>query len=212
MRGRLFGGAGETRMTCVTLQTIYVTRGPSYQVREQCMRDKKSIDCVRATIHQTGSSVTTPLKDAGQTNYSIVIGRTQTMHYAFLSTLAFDKQLFIAVQTLLRFNITVAQLLRPSGLSSCRPYGLELFPGFYPGPGDQYRLFQTSLKRICSLDASASSAVGVQDDNALYKSIYVLTLVLSRACHSWQWVSLRSMGFVIHWLRVINDVSTFFSR
>jgi len=32
------------------------------------------------------------------------------------------------------------------GLFSRRPYGLGLSPGFHPGPGDQYRLFQTRIK------------------------------------------------------------------
>ena len=36
-----------------------------------------------------------------------------------------------------------AQHLRPSGLFSCWPYSLELFPGLHPGPDHQCRLFQT---------------------------------------------------------------------
>ena len=34
-----------------------------------------------------------------------------------------------------------AQHLRPSGVLSCRPDGLELTPGFYPGSNEQRRLF-----------------------------------------------------------------------
>ena len=34
-----------------------------------------------------------------------------------------------------------AQHLRPSGVLSCRPDGLELNPGFYPGSNEQHRLF-----------------------------------------------------------------------
>jgi len=37
-----------------------------------------------------------------------------------------------------------AQRLRSPGHSSCWPQSLELFPGFYPGPNHQYRLFQMS--------------------------------------------------------------------
>ena len=35
----------------------------------------------------------------------------------------------------------VAQHLRPSGVFSCWPDGLELTPGFYPGSNEQHRLF-----------------------------------------------------------------------
>jgi len=34
-----------------------------------------------------------------------------------------------------------AQHLRPSRVLSCWPNGLELTPGFYPGPNEQHRLF-----------------------------------------------------------------------
>jgi len=36
-----------------------------------------------------------------------------------------------------------AQYLWSPGLFSCQPHGLELSPGFYPGPDHQCRLFQT---------------------------------------------------------------------
>ena len=35
----------------------------------------------------------------------------------------------------------LAQHLRPSGVLSCWPDGLELTPGFYPGSNEQHRLF-----------------------------------------------------------------------
>jgi len=35
-----------------------------------------------------------------------------------------------------------AQHLRPSGVLSCWPDGLELSPGFYPGSNEQHRLFR----------------------------------------------------------------------
>jgi len=40
-----------------------------------------------------------------------------------------------------------------SGFLSCRPYGLGLSPGFYPEPGDQYRLFQACIRNVfvCSI-------------------------------------------------------------
>ena len=37
-----------------------------------------------------------------------------------------------------------AQHLRPSGVLSCWPDGLELTPGFYPGSNEQHRLFWAS--------------------------------------------------------------------
>ena len=35
----------------------------------------------------------------------------------------------------------LAQHFRPSGVLSCRPNGLGLTPGFYPGSNEQHRLF-----------------------------------------------------------------------
>ena len=63
-----------------------------------------------------------------------------------------------------------AQHLRPSGVLSCWPDGLELTPGFYQGSIEQHGVLKY-LKRICSRVTSASSALVVLDDYALYKSI-----------------------------------------
>ena len=38
-------------------------------------------------------------------------------------------------------SICLARHLRPSGVLSCRPDGLELTPGFYPRSNQQHRLF-----------------------------------------------------------------------
>ena len=48
------------------------------------------------------------------------------------------------------------------GLFSRWPHGLELSPGFYPGPDDQCRLFETFL----FARYSASSALRVLDDTS----------------------------------------------
>ena len=59
------------------------------------------------------------------------------------------------------------------------PYSRERSLIFYLGPGSQYRLFQTCIKnRMCSLDTNTSSTLGVLNDNALYKSTYLLTYLL----------------------------------
>jgi len=55
---------------------------------------------------------------------------------------------------------------------------LELSPGFYPAPAISTDCFS---KRIYLLDTSAFSALGVSNDNALYKSTYLLTYSLSLA-------------------------------
>ena len=71
-----------------------------------------------------------------------------------------------------------AQHLRPSGVLSCWPDGLELTPRFYPGSNKQYRLqtvLGVYLKHTRSRDTSASSASGVLNDYALYKSTHSLT-------------------------------------
>ena len=68
-----------------------------------------------------------------------------------------------------------AQHLRPSGLFSCWPHSLELSPGFHPGPDHQWSLSDVCLKRTCSLDTSAFSALEVLDDNRAYKFTYLLT-------------------------------------
>ena len=66
--------------------------------------------------------------------------------------------------------------LRPSGVLSCWPVGLELTPGFYPGSNEQHRLFLgVYLKRTCSRVTSASGALGILNDCALYKSTHSLT-------------------------------------
>ena len=68
--------------------------------------------------------------------------------------------------------------LRPSGVFSCWPDGLELTPGFYPGSNEQHRLFSASTQNVhctCSRVTSASSALGVLNDYALYKSTHALT-------------------------------------
>ena len=62
-----------------------------------------------------------------------------------------------------------------SGLFSCRPHRLELSPGFHPGPDHQWSLSDVCLKRTCSLDTSAFSALEVLDDNRAYKFTYLLT-------------------------------------
>jgi len=55
--------------------------------------------------------------------------------------------------------------------------GLELTPGFYPGSNEQHRLFLgVNLKRTCSRIISASSALGLLNDYALYKSTRSLTM------------------------------------
>ena len=51
-------------------------------------------------------------------------------------------------------------------------------PGFYPGSNEQHRLFLgVYLKRTCSRDTSASSAVWILNDYALYKSTHTPTLM-----------------------------------
>ena len=70
-----------------------------------------------------------------------------------------------------------AQHLQPSGVLSCWSDGLKLTPGFYPGSNEQHRLYLgVYLKRTCSRVTSASSALGVLNDYALYKSTHSLTL------------------------------------
>jgi len=56
----------------------------------------------------------------------------------------------------------LAERLRPSGVFSCWPDGLELTAGFYPGSNEQHRPFLgVYLKRTCSRVTSASSALRV---------------------------------------------------
>jgi len=75
-----------------------------------------------------------------------------------------------------------AQHLRPSGVFSCRPDGLELTPGFYSGSNEQHRLYLgVYLKRTCSRVTSASSALGVLNDYALCKSTHSLTQSVSQS-------------------------------
>ena len=66
-----------------------------------------------------------------------------------------------------------AQHLRPSDVLSCWPDGLELTPGFYSGSNEQHRLFRRLLKTRVT---SASSALGVLNEYAPYKSTHSLTL------------------------------------
>jgi len=35
-----------------------------------------------------------------------------------------------------------------NGFFSCRPHGLELSAGLYPGPGDQYSVFQMCTQNV----------------------------------------------------------------
>ena len=68
-----------------------------------------------------------------------------------------------------------AQHLRSSGIHSCWPDGLELTPEFYLGSSEQHRLLGICLKRTSSHVTSASSALGVLSDYALYKSTLSIT-------------------------------------
>ena len=59
---------------------------------------------------------------------------------------------------------------------SCWPDGLELTPGFYPGiQRAAQSVLGVYLKRTCSRDTSASSALRVLNDYTLYKSTHSLT-------------------------------------
>ena len=62
-----------------------------------------------------------------------------------------------------------AQQVRPSGVLGCWPDDLEL------NPMNSVDCLGVYLKRICSRVTSASSALGVLDDYALYKSTHSLT-------------------------------------
>ena len=68
-----------------------------------------------------------------------------------------------------------AQHLRPSGVLSCWPDDLELTPGFIRDPTSSTDCFRRLLKRTCWRVTSASSALAVLDDYALYKSTHSLT-------------------------------------
>jgi len=74
-----------------------------------------------------------------------------------------------------------AQHLRPSGVLSCWPDGLESLPDLL---SRIQRAAQTVLgvylKRTCSRVTSASSALGVHNDYALHKSTHSLTHSLTR--------------------------------
>jgi len=78
-----------------------------------------------------------------------------------------------------------AQHLRPLGVLSCWPDGLEHTPGFYPF-GIQ-RAAQTVLgvylKRTCWRFTGASSALGVLNDYALYKSTHLIHLLTHSLTH-----------------------------
>ena len=83
-----------------------------------------------------------------------------------------------------------AQHLRPSGILR-----------FYPGSNEQHRLFiGVYLKSTCSRDTSASKALGVLNDYALYKSTHSLNrhLFLATACVS-------EFGPVATCVCVVND-------
>ena len=70
-----------------------------------------------------------------------------------------------------------AQHLWLSGLLSRRPHSLELYPGFYPGPHHQCRLFQTFAKNVFVRSILVHSArLRFSTITALYKSTYLLTL------------------------------------
>ena len=75
-----------------------------------------------------------------------------------------------------------AQQLQPSGVLSCWSDGLELTPRFYPGSNERWIVLGVYLKRTCSRVTSASSALGVLSDYALYKSTHSLTHSLTRDC------------------------------
>ena len=80
--------------------------------------------------------------------------------------------------------------LRPSGVFSCRPHSLELSPGFHSRPDHQCRLSDVCLKRTCSLDTSAFSALEVLDDNQALQ-IYLLTYWLQCTVAQFDCKSLR---------------------
>ena len=70
-----------------------------------------------------------------------------------------------------------AQHLRPSGVLSCWPDGLELTPGFYPrDPASSTDCFGRLLKTyLFARYQCILSALGVLNDYALYKSTHSLT-------------------------------------
>ena len=69
-----------------------------------------------------------------------------------------------------------ARCHQTSGVLSCWPDALKLTSGFYPGSNEQHRLFfGVYLRRTCSRVTSASSALEVLNDYALYKSTHSLT-------------------------------------
>jgi len=62
------------------------------------------------------------------------------------------------------------------GILGCWPDGLELAARFYLGFNKQHRLFLgVYLKRTYSHDISASSALGILNDYALYNHALTLT-------------------------------------
>ena len=66
--------------------------------------------------------------------------------------------------------------LTAAGVLSWWSDGLELTSGFYPESNEQHRLYLgVYLKRTCSRVTSASSALGVLNDYAVYKSTHSLT-------------------------------------
>ena len=74
-----------------------------------------------------------------------------------------------------------AQHLRPSGLFSCRPHCLELSPGFHRTRPSVQTVSDVCLKRNCSLDTSAFSALEVLDDDRTLL-IYLLAYLLTSPC------------------------------
>ena len=73
---------------------------------------------------------------------------------------------------------SVALAMRQTSVA-CPPDGLELSPGFYPGSHEQHRRSSAYLfTYLFTRYTSASSAVGVLNDYALYKSTHSLTLAL----------------------------------
>ena len=77
------------------------------------------------------------------------------------------------------------QHLRPSGFFQLPAPVWNSLPDFIRGPGDQYRLFQTCSQNvfICSLDTSASSALGALEDMRYINALcYLLIYSAPAAC------------------------------
>jgi len=66
---------------------------------------------------------------------------------------------------IVQYRVSGSTLGQPSSFFSCRPNGLELSPGFCSPDDALQTISDVYLERICLLDTSASSALGVLDDN-----------------------------------------------